>query len=420
MKPEAKPLTMITGERHWTIRPGLGYDLLIPESGIYLSLSRIRRDKNETIGLLTARVKFRGALTVNGILSSADFNCSSLRARQERAKHLRERSRVEDCDWFGLLEELCLRVLDAEEEGEPEMPLEQVPLSKDSQVELNAGGLPLLRRHPTIFFGDGGSAKSYLALWAAIDLAQHGDNVLYLDWEFSAEEHRHRLHRLVGAEPRLSNLFYRRCDRAFCRDVTRIRDVIQRRNITFLICDSMGFAADGTPESAEAATNYYRALRELGPIGSLHLAHISKAEEGDKKPFGSVFWANGARNIWNLKRDDTERSDGIVPIGFYHRKSNIGELRAPFAMVARFTEADTFITPDNLTNFPKLCIEKGVSIGTRIVAELTENGEAMTSAELQAALGIPDNKTDGLRKALQRGVKYNGLVKIGDRYVLPS
>lgn len=419
MKPGAETNTTVGGSREWTAKPGISYDLMIPDIGVYLTLNRIRREKNETLGLLTVRVTFRGARTVvDGMLSSADFNCSSLRARNERAKHLRDRGRADDIDWTGLLEELCLRVLAAEEEGEPECALENVPYLESNNVEMTAAGLPLLRRLPSIWFGDGGSAKSYMALYAGVDLAQRGENVLYLDWEFSGEEHRSRLHRLVGPKPGLPNLIYRRCDRPLSRDTIRIRDIVAKRKITFIICDSIGFAADSTPEGAEAATNYFRALRELGPVGSLHLAHISKAEQGDQKPFGSVFWSNGARNIWYLKRDDSSRDKETAPIGFYHRKSNIGALKPDFAMVAKFVGTETAIYPDDITNYPKLC--ERMDVKDRVKAELVESGLAMSKDELQEALNITD-KTGALKKALQRGLKKNEFVQTSDgRYMLPN
>jgi len=61
-----------------------------------------------------------------------------------------------------------------------------------------------------------------------------------------------------------------------------------------VILDSVAFACEGPPEAAETAAAYYWALRLLG-VGSTSIAHITKAEGGDQKPFGSAFWHNGAR-----------------------------------------------------------------------------------------------------------------------------
>jgi len=314
--------------------------------GTRFDLTRVRREHQETIGLLTVRATFRGAQTIgDAIVSSADFNCSGLRARQDRAKFLRERTRADDIDWIGLLEEFCLRVLDAEDAGVPEIPLEFIPITDTAGAELDAGGMPLLRRHPTIWFGDGGCGKSYLALYAAVDLVQRGERVLYCDWEFAGEDHRERLHRFVGPCPDLQTLLYRRCDRAFIRDVNKLREIVATRSISYVICDSIGFAAEGAPEAAEAATGYFRALRELGTLGSLHLAHISKAEQGDQKPFGSVFWSNGARAMWYLKRTEADPDSDGFTVGFYHRKSNVGRLRPPFGMRIAFVGTETRIVP---------------------------------------------------------------------------
>lgn len=380
------PLAGPEGIHDWEAVPGVGYRLSLPALGIRFDVTRIRRDHQETVALLTVRVTFRGARTVaDNILSSADFNCSGQRSRSERAKFLRERSRAEDLDWIGFLEELCLRVLNAEDTGDPERPLEQVPMETDLESEMEAGGLPVLRRHPTIWFGDGGCGKSYLALYAAVDLAQRGEHVLYCDWEFAGEDHRRRLHRICGPIPNLGNLFYRRCDRPLVRDIGRLKEICATRKITYLVCDSLGFAAEGAPEAAEAATGYFRALRELGQMGSLHLAHISKAEQGDQKPFGSVFWANGARGTWYLKRTDADDSGDGLTVGLWHRKSNVGRLRTPFGMEIRFVGNETQIRPGDIGAHEELAEKLPV---WQRMHSLLKHG-AMPEAELAEVLKRP-------------------------------
>ncbi|MGE0706166.1 MAG: hypothetical protein AB7P22_19775, partial [Vicinamibacterales bacterium] len=67
--------------------------------------------------------------------------------------------------------------------------------------------------------------------------------------------------------------------------------------LDFAIYDSVAFACDGPPEAAEVAADYFRAVRSIG-IGSLHVAHVSKAENADQRPFGSAFWHNGALDVF--------------------------------------------------------------------------------------------------------------------------
>lgn len=414
------------GARDWIVTPGIGYDLNIPSLGTYLSLTRIRHERNETFGLLRIRVTFRGAKTIYGtqILHCADFNCSSHEARKRLGKHLGERSEASEIDWGLLLDELSVRLLEAEEEGEPEMLLHDIPIDRAAFLEMDAGGLPLLRRHPTIWFGDGGSAKSYLALYAAINLVQQGENVLYLDWEFAGEEHKLRMERIAGIDVKFDHLHYIRCDRPLSKEVNKLRTAISRKKITFVICDSIGFAADATPESAEAATNYYRAFRELGKVGSLHLAHMVKVSN-DKtkktpdpdKPFGSVFWSNGARSIWLLKRAERQNDRRLLPVGFFHKKANTGPLRPDFAMAAKFVGSDTIINPANITDFPDLC--KNLSIPDRIVAALTQSGESMSRDDLAAELELETERgRDNLRRAIKRGVADNKLIETSEGKVL--
>jgi hypothetical protein len=280
--------TMPPGPYDWLAVPGIGYRLAIPTPGIRFDVTRIRREHQETVGLLTVRVTFRGARTVaDNILSSADFNCSGQRSRSERAKFLLERSRTDDIDWLGLLEDLCLRVLNAEDTGDPERPLQQVPMDDDGEAELQAAGLPVLRRHPTIWFGDGGCGKSYLALSAAVDLAQRGQSSTAIGG--LPTNHRHR-HRLVGPV-QLDQLFYRQCDRPLIRDIGRIKEIVAARKspTSSRLPRVRGRRRPGSRQRPPVISGL-TGTRPDG--GTLH----QQAEQGDQKPFGSVL-SSGARGL---------------------------------------------------------------------------------------------------------------------------
>ena len=154
---------------------------------------------------------------------------------------------------------------------------------------------PILRRHPAILFGDGGTGKSTLGLYFAGELERHGVSTLYLDWELDEHDHRRQLEKLFGDD--LSDVKYRRCDRALIIEAENIAEQVRECGIDYVICDSVAFACDGPPESAEVAQRYFRALRQL-KVGSLNLAHVTKGENSDKRPFGSTFWFNGCRAAW--------------------------------------------------------------------------------------------------------------------------
>jgi hypothetical protein len=216
--------------------------------------------------------------------------------------------------------------------------------------EIKVDGLAFPRRHPTILFGDGGSAKSYTALYIAGQLSQRGLSIGLFDWELSAEDHRDRLERLFGAT--MPRIFYARCARPLSAESDRLRRVVCENKIEFAIFDSIAFACDGRPEDAEVAGRYFRAVREIG-CGSLHLAHVNKSEENDRKPFGSSFWHNGARCTWFVHAAESTRASDMLHLGFYNRKNNLGPLHPAVSYILIFTadhtefrSADIVATPD--------------------------------------------------------------------------
>jgi hypothetical protein len=323
------------------------YDFEVPGLKTVLSVDRLRRERQELIGELSVHTLLPGAKTVNGYLSVADFNFSSQRARSERAKHLAERAGTNgQFDWQRVLEDFCQQVFAAERLGEPAIDLRTLP--RPSKNELQVCGFTFPRDLPSILFGDGGSAKSYTALFLAGEMTKLGINVGLFDWEMAGEQHRERLQMLYGLE--MPSIQYCRCERPLIYEADRIRRIIQEKKIGYAIFDSVAFACDGPPEEAETAGKYFRAIREL-PCGSLHIAHSTKGENNDRKPFGSVFWFNGARAIWHVEATETVDEGKSLSLGFVQRKANTGPLGAPIAYRLEFSENGTqFIREDAMGN----------------------------------------------------------------------
>ncbi len=326
------------------------YRMSLPDVGVVIEIDRLRREHHELWGELAARCELSGARTVGGSLSIADLNVSSARARQERAKLLGARAGISGFDWGALVEEFCQRVLEADRVGQPAVDLRTVALPEaDDSIEVE--GLQVLRRHPTILFGDGGSAKSYLALFVAGRLAESGLSVALFDWELAAEDHRARLERLFpDGMPRV---LYARCERPLVYEADRLRRIARDGGIDFGVFDSVAYACDGPPEAAEVAGRYFRAVRQIG-IGSLHVAHISKSENADQRPFGSTFWHNSARSTWYVQKSNESADGDVLQVGLFHRKSNLGRLRAPLGYRITFSEEQTTFRRTDVAESPDL------------------------------------------------------------------
>jgi hypothetical protein len=156
------------------------------------------------------------------------------------------------------------------------------------------------------------------------------------DWELSGDDHRDRLERLFG--PQMPNVLYVRCERPLALEVDRLRRIARDEALDFAIYDSIAFAADGPPEAAEVAGRYFRAVRQIG-LGSLHIAHITKGENNDQRPFGSTFWHNGARATWFVKPGEADGS--TLRIGLFSRKSNLGPQQPAIGYEITFGEDRT-------------------------------------------------------------------------------
>ena len=116
----------------------------------------------------------------------------------------------------------------------------------------------------------------------------------------------------------------------------------------YAIIDSVAFSISGPPESAEICSQWFRSLRKLN-VGSLSLAHTTKGENADQKPFGSTYWSNGARSLWHVKRNDSEGADSsTVEMALSHRKSNNGQRLSTRGVKLDFAGAATTVEPFDL------------------------------------------------------------------------
>jgi hypothetical protein len=368
------------------------YILAIDDLGIRLEIDHVRRERNELWAELSVSCDLAGARTTEGVLAVGSINLSSPRARQDRGRYLAERSGAREIDWVGLIEELCTRVHRAERDGEPSVLLRDVPPPTPYDA-LTIDGLVLPRRHPSCVFGDGGTAKSYTALYLAGCLQRQGILCGFVDAELDAADHRERLERLFGED--MPAVAYLRALRPLVYDVDRIRRFRHERGLDYLFFDSVGVLVPGAPESAEHANGYIRALRQIGG-GSMSLAHITKnAETNDQKPFGSVFFHNGFRSTWFINRAQTAPDGQQITIGLVHRKANLGRLQPAIGWQIDFDTARTTFKRVNLAEVQELAVK--LPLWQRINHALRSG--PLTIAAMAEVLGA---KVDSITKAVTR------------------
>lgn len=370
------------GESHYCLKAG-------PLSFV---LDRLRRERQELWGELAVTV-FPPNVPDGIVISCSDFNVSSQRSRQDRAKFIAERGQTNGFDVYGAVESLCQQVTLAERQGSPLVSLRDLPRPTADET-LEVEGLPLLARHPVIFFGDGGASKSLSGLYFAGRLVQQGHRVGLFDWELDGADHRVRLEDLFGSA--MPDVKYKRCDRPLSYIQEAVLRDVRNERLDYVIFDSIAFACDGKPEDADVAARYFQATRRLGPIGTLHLAHITKGDQGDQKPFGSAFWHNGARATWFMKIAENALGGDSCTVAFYNRKANLGARRPAVGFEITFGSDQTVYRRVEVADVEALAVT--LPLWQRVL-NLLKHRSPLTYAAIANEL---DAKVDTVEKTVTR------------------
>ncbi len=318
--------------------------------------------------------------------------------------------------WREILEHICRAGTEVLRAGEP--VLSMMPVTRTETLRYLIPKL-LVRHETNLFYADGGSGKSLLAVTAAV-VAGSGlglpgiatpterVRVLYLDYESCLEEHQDRLAKLmIGAglvEP--PEILYRAMTRPLAEDAAFLRTEISRYQVGLVVLDSLTPGSGAEPDGVDAAVRTLTALRSFGGVTRLALAHVSKASAeqrtGATKPFGSVFVWNLARSVWEIRGSQDEDSDELR-VGLFHRKANGSRLLSHSALRFRFAADRILLDPIDVTQEPDLVVR--TSLPQQIKSVLA--GGALTVEELAGRI---EGASAASVAAKLRWLKSKGLV----------
>jgi hypothetical protein len=380
---------------------------------IKIELGRLKESSRGQFADLTA-----STIAPVRLLTQGQLNLSSVRVRQDFVRRLA--SSVPGLEWAAILEQVCAGALAVLHEHAPAVWLCGATLPSVDPFVLN----PLLYAgHPTLLYGPGDSAKSLLACYCGLLLskggAAHGLScsakaVLYLDWELQAEDVDRRVAMLTAGNPELrpGTFAYAPMCRPLSDVVEYVTGLIAETGADVLIVDSVGLAAGAELEKAETAIRFFQALKLL-KRPALLIGHTAKSQDEDKRtPFGSVYFFNLSRTIWEVKKVQ-EPGTSTSLIGLYSKKNNLGPPHPALGFSFRFQEQSCFVGTANLSTEPVL--EKKLSVGERIAGLLADR-EPRTPKAICEATGLPEGS---VRSALLRGLDRLW-IKIDDFYTLKS
>ena len=111
---------------------------------------------------------------------------------------------------------------------------------------------------------------------------------------------------------------------AFIDRVDGLVDTIVENNVKLIIVDSLVGSAGSDVNDAEAARQYFQAVRSL-KVASIGITHTNR--EGSL--YGNRFFWNLSRQVYRIHSVIETESNPIV--GMFHEKANRSQLNAPMA-----------------------------------------------------------------------------------------
>jgi DNA-binding transcriptional ArsR family regulator len=285
------------------------------------------------------------------------------------------------------------------------------------------------RGHTTSLFGDGGSAKSILALSAGTAISGgaeewlgrkvHNSPVLYADFELDADEQRRRAYQVACGvyleKPPYDLLYVSGLGRHAGEVLKECLAICASEGVGLVIVDSLGIALQGDAESArDVITFHHRYLDSFRVSGVTLLVvdHQGKTQAGEryqnKRSFGSVYKENLARSVIQVEPGD--RGEGLLTVKLRQTKHNFGSKAEPFG--ARLTFTEEIITVDAHT-LDAIDLAEEVVLNSRDRVMLALKGGPAYPSDIAETchmpLGTVKNELTRLRK---RGlVEYTGEVQ---------
>jgi len=297
-------------------------------------------------------------------------------------------------DWKHRLTQMAYYCLQGIRAGEPiiDLATREAPAEpRQSITDIAWEGMP------TVIYGPGGVGKSMIAL--ALANAYHvgvpvsglkalPGNALILDYETSWDETWRRSAGLLagaglGRERMVS---YRFCTRPLSQDIQSLKRTIAEKDISLVVIDSVGPAVGGDPELAAPTIQYFNALRAMStvdkPVTTISVAHVRKNDTDGGGPFGSVYWTNLPRAVFEIKKGQAVESN-YIEVGMYHKKTNVGKLLTPKGFRITWSDGIRIETID--PHRSELLAAKG-TMGDRAMIVLEDGPVGVTS--LAETLGV--------------------------------
>lgn len=357
----------------------------------------------------------------NRTLHRASVNLLATTTMSSLAKKMESYST--EIPWNDIFTYITVKTIDTARKGHP---VEEIWPEKEDTLEAEYLIEPVLYlNHPSVLFGEYSSLKSFtsmlLAYIASSEYYEDGSlhfhmkkepgTVLVLDYEDDKGSFRKRwsaINNGFGTPP--IKLHYRRMTGALYDDVEFIKRYCDKNKVVLVVVDSLGPAARGNLNDPEAAIKYHSALREIG-VTSLTLAHTSKDRDSNHKTiFGSVFFTNLARAVWECKAEQEVGSPEAY-VSVKNAKANLSQRHHTIGLKYSFSHDTVSICKADLSGTG---LSSSLPLRKQVEIMLSREGP-MTAKQLLKEL----DTTEGSIRATCNRMRNEGVVrKDGEKWVL--
>jgi len=388
-----------------------GYDIRWEAECITISVTRLHQHMSD--GRVTGEILIKDSQD-HIIYPQTTLNFNAAQSRSRLAKTLHDLD--SEHEWLAIMNQLSLLTINLARKGEPVQELwtnENVP-----KLEFLVEPI-VIKGVPNVIFGEKGVTKSTLTLvfyiclilpWEdnplGLTTPSHSTRALILDYEIPGVIAQ-RNAKLIqeGMNLPAFPLYHRRCAMPLADEIEQVANHIADTKAEVLLIDSLARAAGGELNKTEPATRFFQALDRL-KITALITAQTSKDIETKRKSiFGSTLFTYYARNIFELRKDES-LTENAIDVTLIHRYSNLTKLYNPIGLRLSFTPYTTQIERGS-ANIVELMAK--VNIKKAILKSL--EARAMTAEEVAEALDI---KKATIQVRLSDLLKHKKVAKLDD------
>lgn len=202
----------------------------------------------------------------------------------------------------------------------------------------------------SVFFGEGGTGKSLIALSLAVAVAgnypifgkypRQAGPVMYFDYEDDSEVHEERLAAILKSiKIELEYpIYHRKLIAKVSQSQATMRRSIGERGAVLAVLDSIGMGRGGNANTAEDTIRLFRALRSLD-VPTLAIDHVNKEDKRSGEtvsPYGSVYTINSARLLWGAVIAPGLTSEDKKYLNLQNTKANRTALSPPMGMAITY------------------------------------------------------------------------------------